>query len=292
MSEILRKPLKMKQVLFTLILILAKVTTMSASIEIIQVYSDSMKKDVPCVVITPTNYDVQDSTKRYPSVYMLHGYSGDHLGFRNFIPDIQALVDFYQLIVICPDGGYNSWYVDSPTSRKVKYETFTAKELVTYVDKNYKTINDLKYRAIMGLSMGGHGALYLSIRHPETYGAACSMSGGVDFRPFPTEWELKDRFGSLLFHRKDWDKYVVTEMVDSIPKNLHFMFDCGLDDFFFPVNRTFHEKLLKAGVKHDYIERPGGHDWTYWSNAMRYHLLFIHEFFDKNKGIKKVNLNE
>jgi S-formylglutathione hydrolase FrmB len=263
---------------------------MANNIDTIQVYSAAMKKDVPCIVITPTGYNVDDSIKQYPTVYMLHGYSGDYTGYASSIPDIQQLVDKYQIIAVCPDGGFNSWYVDSPTSDTVRYETFTAVELVNYIDANYTTIKSRRFRAILGLSMGGHGALYLSFKHPETFGAAASMSGGVDFRPFPTEWELNDRFGNVIFHKKDWDKFVVTEMVDRIPTNVHFMLDCGIDDFFMPVNRIFHEKLLKAGIAHDYIERPGAHDWTYWANSFRYHLLFFQEYFDANNNVPKVLL--
>ena len=255
---------------------------MAANIDTIQVYSPSMKKEIPCIVITPKGYQAADSTARYPSIYMLHGYSGHYTDYVESMPNLQQLVDQYQIIAICPDGAFNSWYVDSPTNDSVRYETFTAVELVREIDTLYNTIKNRDFRAILGLSMGGHGALYLSFRHPETFSAAASMSGGVDFRPFPTSWELNDRFGNVIFHKKDWDKYVVTEMIDQIPGNVHFLMDCGTDDFFMPVNRVFHEKLLKANIPHDYIERPGAHDWAYWGNAILYHFLFLKAHFEHN----------
>ena len=53
------------------------------------------------------------------------------------------------------------------------------------MDKNYRTQANRGSRAISGMSMGGHGAMYLAIRHPETFGTSVCLMGGVDIRPFP-----------------------------------------------------------------------------------------------------------
>ena len=89
------------------------------------------------------------------------------------------------MIIVCPDGGFGSWYWDSPVDAGSQYETYVSNELVTWIDSKYKTIKTRKGRAITGLSMGGQGALYLAFRHQDIFGAAGSMSGGVDIRPFP-----------------------------------------------------------------------------------------------------------
>jgi len=60
-----------------------------------------------------------------------------------------------------------------------------SKELIQWVDENYRTIAERGGRAISGLSMGGHGGLFLGFRHQDVFGACGSMSGGVDIRPFP-----------------------------------------------------------------------------------------------------------
>ena len=67
----------------------------------------------------------------------------------------------------------------------VRYETFISDELVKYVDSHYKTVADRKGRAITGLSMGGHGAMWNGLRHSDVFSAAGSTSGGVDYPPFP-----------------------------------------------------------------------------------------------------------
>jgi enterochelin esterase-like enzyme len=53
------------------------------------------------------------------------------------------------------------------------------------------------------------------------------------------------------------------------------MIDCGEDDFFIDINRTLHSELLIHGIIHDYVERPGGHQWSYWIDALDYHMVFF-----------------
>ena len=56
--------------------------------------------------------------------------------------------------------------------------------------------------------------------------------------------------------------------------------DCGTEDFFYEVNKNLHEQLLYRNIPHDYIARPGSHNWNYWTNAVQYQLLFMHRFFE------------
>lgn len=247
------------------------------------IFSEAMQKNIPALIVLPSQYDAQDSSKTYPTLYMLHGYSGDFMGFYLYMPDLQALSNQYNMILVCPDGGFNSWYMDAPFGDTCRYETFISRELVAYIDSHFNTYKEKSQRAICGLSMGGHGALYNAIRNPEVFGAAGSMSGGVDFTPFPMEWELSHRLGQYAFNKALWQAHCVTNMIDKIPKDLKMIIDCGTKDFFMPMNRTFHEKLLKARIPHDYIERNGSHDWEYWANATRFQMLFFHYFFTNNK---------
>jgi S-formylglutathione hydrolase FrmB len=248
----------------------------------IQVYSKSMQKNIPALVVLPEGCDTSDESLTYPVLYLLHGYSGDCIGYYFHIPDLQELADGHQMILVCPDGGYNSWYLDAPADPKCRYETFISSELVGFIDSHYPSRPDRSSRAIAGLSMGGYGALFNAIRHPDVFGAAGSMSGGMDFSPFPTQWELGERLGNYLHHKKVWKRYSLVNMVGQIDKDLSLIIDVGVDDFFLNVNRNFHRKLLEAGVPHDYTERAGGHDWTYWANATRFQLLFFHHFFNKS----------
>ena len=130
--------------------------------------------------------------------------------------------------------------------------------------------------------MGGHGALLLASRHPETFGAAGSISGGLDIRPFPERWGLAETIGSIEDFPARWDSLSVAGNIAALKSaNIVLIFDCGVNDFFIDVNRSLHRALLDAEVPHDYSERPGGHSWAYWDNSIRYQTLFFNIYFNK-----------
>lgn len=253
----------------------------SAQVDTVRVYSVSMKKELKTVVILP---DAYGEKQNFPVVYLLHGYGGNYASWVNRVPEIKALADQYSMIVVCPDGGKGSWYWDSPIDSTFRYETFVAQELVQWVDGNYKTDRSRGARAITGLSMGGHGALYLAIKHQAVFGAAGSLSGGVDIRPFPENWDMKKRLGSYEKNTERWDAYTVANMLSLLEPNvLDLIIDCGTSDTFYQVNLNLHKDLLARKIDHTYISRPGGHNWPYWQNSIQYQLLFMHRFFEKNK---------
>ena len=171
-------------------------------------------------------------------------------------------------------------YFDSPIDEKMKYETYISKELISAIDKKYNTSDKNTNRAITGYSMGGHGAFYLAFKHPDVWGAAGSIHGGLDIRPFPNNWDIHKRLGDYSKYKENWEKNTVINMVNRLDgKNLKLIFDCGVDDFFYNENKRLHKKLVERNIPHDYIERPGGHDWNYRSNSIKYQLIFFSNYF-------------
>lgn len=252
----------------------------AAIVDTVTTYSPSMKKEIRAVVIRPSQYN---SLQRMPVVYLLHGYSDNYAGWVTKAAGVEKLADQYGLMIVCPDGGFGSWYWDSPADAAFRYETYVSKELVAWVDKTYKTIPDRKGRAITGLSMGGHGALYLALRHQDVFGAAGSMSGGVDIRPFPNNWDMARRLGEYAKAPANWEQHTVINMLHLLtPKSLKLIIDCGTGDFFYEVNENLHRQLLYRNIPHDYITRPGVHNWEYWKNAVKYQVLFMHDYFNSN----------
>lgn len=251
----------------------------AAVVDTISIYSKSMYKTIKTVVITPQRYYAQ-AAKDYPVVYLLHGHSGNYRSWVKDVPSIQKSADDLGLIIVCPDGGFNSWYINSPVDSSVKYDTYITQELIPYIDSNYSTIKDKKGRAISGYSMGGHGALYLGIRHPDLFAHVGSICGGVDLRPFPNNWQLKNILGDIQTSPANWDAYSVINMVDVLGKGqLNLMIDCGVDDFFLAVNRKLHDKLVSLKIPHEYIEREGGHTRNYWANSIDYHFFYFKRMF-------------
>ena len=267
--------------LFPFLVIYNLDTIQAATIDTVTTYSKSMNKNIKAIVIKPNNYKSVDA---FPTVYLLHGHGGSYLNWIKNVPDLSQQVDLYSFIIVCPDGNVSSWYLDSPVDENWKYETYTAIELVSWIDEHYKTIKEAKARAITGLSMGGHGSLYLAFKHQDVFGAAGSMSGGVDIRPFPENWDIKKRLGTLTEFPENWEKNTVTNMLELVKDNkLKMIIDCGVDDFFMDVNRELHNKMLTLKINHDYIERPGKHNIEYWENSLKFQLLFFDNFFKENK---------
>jgi S-formylglutathione hydrolase FrmB len=244
----------------------------AAKVDTVITHSVAMNKDIKAVVISPADYSKKE---KYPVLYLLHGFSGNYSDWIKKVPDVVRLADQYHCLIVCPDGNFASWYFDSPMSKEWQYETYVANELVLWVDSHYATIADRSGRAITGLSMGGHGALYLAIRHQDTYGAVGSMSGCVDLIPFSKSFGISQVLGDYESNQQRWKDNSVTNMLDQIKPGIAIIFDCGYNDGFYPSNNEMHDKLVKMKIPHDFIVRDGGHSWEYWGNSIVYQVLFF-----------------
>ncbi|MDH6306361.1 S-formylglutathione hydrolase FrmB [Parabacteroides sp. PF5-5] len=268
----------MKRIHTLLFVFLFSVSVYAAKVETVEVYSQSMNKNVKVLVVSPEKKEIPAST-----IYLLHGYGGNENQWPGIKPDLPEIADRYNLVFVCPDAE-NSWYWDSPLNPAYRYETFVSCELVKYIDTHYPTKPERESRAITGLSMGGHGALWIAFHHKETFGAVGSTSGGVDIRPFPQNWDMSKQLGEMKGNEKVWDEHTVINQIDKLQNgDLSIITDCGFDDFFFEVNNNFHAKLLDRKIDHDYLVRPGGHDSNYWRNSLDYQILFFVKYFNKDK---------
>jgi S-formylglutathione hydrolase FrmB len=273
--------------MFTAFIILIGMQAFAGTVDTIEMKSAYLKKAIKFVVIQPSIQNNQsnqlNSQERYPVVYLLNGYDGNYAQWTKTAPQLAKTADDLKMIFVYPDGGKSSWYFDSPIDSSMQYESYIIKELVPYVDANFPTKANPKSRAITGLSMGGHGGLYLAIRHSDVFGAAGSTSGGFDFRPFPKSWNLPNILGEYETNQARWYDYTVMRQVELLTnKQLAIIFDCGVDDIFIKVNRALHEKLLQLKIDHDYIERSGGHNHAYWRSSIDFQMLYFHQFFQKN----------
>lgn len=268
----------MKLKLLFLFLFCNAIVAKASQVDTVMVMSKAMNKSIPNLVILPDSYSTQKES--FSVLYLLHGAGGDHTDWVSKVPVIKEYADKYNMIIVCPDGGPTSWYFDSPIDEKMKYETYLSKELIDTIDGKYNTTAEKSGRAITGLSMGGHGAFYLAFKHQDIWGAAGSMSGGVDIRPFPSNWDLSKRLGDYSEQKENWENNTVINLVYKLKgDNLKLIFDCGISDFFYDANKRLHEKLVERNIPHDYTERPGNHSWEYWANSIKYQLLFFDDYF-------------
>lgn len=269
----------MKKIL--ILLFLFSTVCIGSTKQEITVFSTAMNKQIKNTIILPDGYT--KNAQNYPVIYVLHGAGGNHTNWPTKAPNIMKLADTYNCIIVCPDGSPNSWYFNSLHDVGSQYETYISKELVNYIDSNYKTRANKNGRAITGLSMGGHGAFYLAFKNQDIFGAAGSMSGGVNIIPFHNNWGIAKHLGVYNANTKQiWQNHSVNHMLHLVENSSQpLIFDCGIDDFFYEINKQLHQNMLEKNISHTYIERPGAHNWQYWNKAIPYHFQFFTEFFNK-----------
>ncbi|MDR6761616.1 S-formylglutathione hydrolase FrmB [Flavobacterium sp. 2755] len=270
--------------------------TYAAKVDTLQIASIAMNKTYKAAVVLPNSYAKSKTT--FPVMYLLHGAYGHFGDWLKNTPNkklVQSLSDQYNLIIVMPEGETFSFYLDSPVNKGSQFETFITQEVIQKVDKTYRTISNKSGRVITGLSMGGHGALYLSGRHPDLFCAAGSMSGAVDMSTMLNRESsaqviklMQPVFGDRSDNSELYAQHAVMGMLDKIKANkLPLVIDCGVDDFLIEPNRELHRRLVYNKVEHDYTERPGAHTWEYWENSLPYHVLFFSKILFKNQVVAK-----
>ncbi len=255
----------------------------------IEVMSQAMGRTIKNVVVRPSKHFINDNdTMRFPVLYLLHGAFGCYSDWSQKA-DLHRLADLYDVIIVCPDG-QDSWYFDSPVDPKMQFETYVSKELVEYIDSHYPTHANRYMRAITGLSMGGHGALFLAFRHPDVFWSCGSMSGNMDITQVTEKWHIKDRLGNYAGNEQRWRDHSVCNQVDLVKAStlkpaLNIIIDDGLNDIFIKNNIALHEQLLEKGIDHDFTVRPGRHSWDYWVNSLDYHMMFFDKAFKRGRKL-------
>ena len=255
----------MKPTRFVLLLSLLSLSVLSfaAKVDSLDIPSAVMQKNLRAAVVLPNSYARGKAT--YPVLYLLHGGGGKFNDWLNKTPDkmlLHNLADQYNIIIVTPEGEALSGYLDSPVQKDNLFETYITKEVIEKIDNTYRTVRDRKGRVITGLSMGGHGALYLSARHPDLYCAAGSMSGALDLST--AHWKITPDFAKQIapgFTRilgpvgATPDLYAansVVNMSDKLKANgLPLIIDCGVDDFLIEPNRELHRRLVYNQTAHD-----------------------------------------
>ncbi|MCZ8198587.1 MAG: alpha/beta hydrolase family protein [Flavobacterium sp.] len=282
----------MKKYFLTVVFFLLLTNFMfAAKVDTLQIASKAMNKNYYAAVVTPNSY--AKSKSNFPVLYLLHGAYGHFNDWLKKTPNknvVKDLADQYNIIIVMPEGETFSFYIDSPVNKESQFETYITQEVIQKIDGTYRTIANKNGRVITGLSMGGHGALYLSSKHPELFCAAGSMSGAVDLNYMLTPEGIertKTLFGPILgdevLSPAAYKRYAVMDKIDTIKENkLPLYIDCGVDDFLIENNRELHRRLVYNKIQHEYTERPGAHTWEYWDNALPYHILFFSKVLKSN----------
>jgi len=208
-------------------------------------------------------------------LYLLHGHSDDYTIWSRRT-SLERYAQGRKLIIVMPDG-HLSYYVNDPRTGGCAYEDHIVKDVVGFVDRVFPTIRSRRARALAGLSMGAYGAMMLGMRHPETFSVLSSHSAPFDFahRDRPERPGLSALTSAL--PKGKYDCFTLARKLKEARRRLAIRFDCGTEDFLLESNRAFHKHLTKLGIKHEYAENPGEHNWTYWDEHIQETLDFVTE---------------
>ncbi len=241
-----------------------------------------LKNDMKVTVAVPASYRAEGDTAHYPTLYLLNGHGGHYRTWPSLL-DIDKAATDYGMIIVCPSG-MNSWYWDSPVDPSMQMESFFVEQLIPTIDSLYRTRPVREQRAITGLSMGGHGALWLAMRHPDLFANAGATSGGVNIIPFPNNWNMADRLGKYADNPDRWKEHTVVTLAETLePGTLNIIFDCGTEDFFYNVNCQLDSILNSRKIHHTYITYPGAHNGAYWSKSIHPQIQYFHRMMNPAK---------
>lgn len=193
----------------------------------------------------------QDS-RVYPVVYLFHGSIQDSshwldLGWASYADAGILSGRFAPFIAIMPFNG-NLGNISSGGAKSI--EAVTVENLLPFVEMNFCVLAGASGRSIGGISRGGYWALEIAFRQPELFGAVAGHSSHLRFETDPA------RYNPLA-------TYAEADL-----SAMRIWLDRGETDFLRPGQDQLHERLVAAGISHDYHVNPGGHNDAYWVEHM------------------------
>jgi S-formylglutathione hydrolase FrmB len=210
--------------------------------------------------------------RKLPVVYLLHGGDGSFRDWSNYSDS--AKFAERGLILVMPEGD-DSYYTNSVERRQDRYEDYIVNDLISDVEGRFPASSDRAHRAIVGVSMGGFGAVKLALSHPQLFAFAGGLSSAVDVpsRPFSvkrvSQWSHhKSIFGPWKSEaRRNNDPFVLARSAD--PSKIPYLFlTCGQQEGLLPSNRQFAGLLEARHFNYEFHAVPGGHNWSQWNEQL------------------------
>lgn len=256
--------------------------------EDLSMHSEILGTDIKYCVLLPESYR-EDVSKRYPVVYMLHGYGDNHKSWNGKYLHANTKIQLLEskglseMIYVFPEG-FTSYYCNYYNG-KYNYMDMFVDEFVPYIDKKFRTMPDKEHRAVTGYSMGGFGAMVLAEKHPEVFG--CSAPLSMSFRTdaqYMTEsaggWD--GQWGKIFGGIGQYGQARLTDYYlahnpyrqfcdvnrDAL-ESVHWFFTCGDDEEQLLVaNDSLHVILRDRNFAHEFRVANGAHTSSYWMEAL------------------------
>ena len=260
--------------------------------------STLLRTEVNYSIYLPDGYE--DSERHYPVVYLLNGYTGDETDWIE-AGGMQRIVDheieqgnIQEMVIVMPDGD-DRLYMNR-TDGTYPFEDMFMKELLPYIQSQYRVRKGKRYTGISGLSMGGAGSLRLALKYDKQFGACAAFSSAIFTEDSVTASDsesmngyvskaMPDMVGTKGKNRlnKSYEDYDVLHLVKTkdlaLLKTVKIYFDCGDDDFLTLGNAELHKELIERQIPHEYRVRDGAHTWPLWRESLPVGVKFISDSF-------------
>ncbi len=262
--------------LFLILALLSPACYAESRVECSRLESKILARPVPYCVMLPSSYD-QEKTRRYPIVYYLHGLGDNeqsliNAGGWNLYEDLLASKKVGEFLVVTPYG-FQSFYINSRDG-KMRYEDFFLREFMPEVEKKYRIRPGRSWHGIMGVSMGGYGALHYAFQYPQKFNSVSThMAALVDRLPrniasTPEGKMMGNIFGAPVdeaYYQANSPLSLARTVSVAKLKELKIYFDCGDHDYYgFQVgNGQLNELLNARRIAHEFHIYPGGHDMQF-----------------------------
>jgi enterochelin esterase-like enzyme len=222
----------------------------------------------PVDIYLPPGYSAHPG-RRYPVLYLLHGFPGRPAAFLATVrmgvvqDELVALHRARPMILVMPFGSTGS-FTDKEWANGVRphegWETFVARDVVRVVDARYRTIRSGQSRAIAGLSEGGYAALNIAIHHPGEFRVVESWSG----------YERADRVPSVFgkdsaLLKRNSPRLTIRAAAAKLQRaHTYIWFYSGTGDRALKQNDRFAHTLARLHLPYRYSVVHGGHNWAIW----------------------------
>jgi putative tributyrin esterase len=293
-------------------------------LQTVSFFSPAVGRQMKFDIVLPADYE--QSGKRYPVLYLLHGYMQNYTVWGRNLGAAFYARELGDLILVMPDGG-NSWYINwaqSENGQRNNWEDHLIRDVISYVDSNYRTEARREGRAIAGLSMGGYGAIMLGLKHPDKFVSMASTSGALAHarnraeaiaagepapRPRSTsespELARADEFISQIIDIPGFSKqdernpagvdFVTVEqaqahdpfqMIYNVPKSQlpHIYLDSGMEDNLINAALEFMQILLINDVPFEFMQARGRHNSEYWRRSVGHFMSIQYEVMHRALG--------
>jgi S-formylglutathione hydrolase FrmB len=227
--------------------------------------STALGREMQYRVISP----LETAGQKLPVVYLLHGGGGGFRDWSNY-SDVASFAE-QGLLLVMPEGE-SSYYTNAVDPPQDRFEDYITHDLISDVESKFPTAAGRANRAILGVSMGGFGAVKIGLRHPDLFSFVGGISSAIDVprRAFSFKRLQQSRHYNSIFGpsgsqtRRDNDPFVLARSTN--PEAAPYLFlTCGELEGLLPANREFAALIMQRHFRYEFHTVRGRHDWNQWN---------------------------